>query len=290
MHAPLDPRLLITFVQAVRSGSLSAAAVEVGRTQSAVTMQMHRLEQIVGHDLLYRGGSGVRLTGHGERFLEHAERILRAHEDAISAFAVGSLRGSIVFGCPEDYLAATFPPLLQSFGKIHPEVEIRVVAASTDQLHKLLHAKQVDLALVSTLKPSTADDVVGTDSLVWVGCQPSLALHGFGDVVPLALTASNTIDHKAACEAMAGAGQRYRIAYASSSLAGLVAVARSGLAISVMTEKAVPSDLHILGNPLPPLPSLGILVRFTQGQQSTAAKAFGDHIRKVLPSLRSQEL
>lgn len=289
MQAPLDPRLLVTFIQAVRSGSLSAAAVEVGRTQSAVTMQMHRLEQIVGQELLHRGGSGVRLTGHGERFLEHAERILRAHDEAISAFAVGSLRGSIVFGCPEDYLAATFPPLLQSFGRIHPDVEIRVVAASTDQLHKLLHAKQVDLALVSTVKPGAGDDIVGTDSLVWVGCYPSLAQHGFGDIVPLALTASNTIDHKAACEAMAGAGQRYRIAYASSSLAGLVAVARSGLAISVMTEKAVPSDLHILRAPLPDLPSLGILIRLAPGAQSAAVQAFGDHIRKLLPSLPSPQ-
>jgi len=289
MRAPLDPRLLVTFVQAVRSGSLSAAAVEVGRTQSAVTMQMHRLEQIVGQELLHRGGSGVRLTGQGERFLEHAERILRAHEEAISAFTIGSLRGSIVFGCPEDYLAATFPPLLQSFGELHPEVEIRVVAASTDQLHKLLHAKQVDLALVSTLRPTASDDVVGSDALAWVGCQPSLALQGFGQIVPLALTASNTIDHKSACEAMLAAGLRYRIAYASNSLAGLVAVARSGLAISVMTEKAVPSDLHILGNPLPPLPSLGILVRFAQVEQSAAAQAFGDHIRRLLPSLRSPQ-
>lgn len=289
MQAPLDPRLLVTFIQAVRSGSLSAAAVQVGRTQSAVTMQMRRLEQVVGHDLLYRGGSGVRLTGNGERFLEHAERILQAHEAAISAFSVGSLRGSIVFGCPEDYLVATFPPLLQSFGRMHPDVEIRVVAAPTDQLHKLLHSKQVDLALLSTLRWNAADDIVHTESLVWVGHQPTLALHNFGDVVPLALSASNTMDHRGACEAMVAAGQPYRISYASNSLAGLVAVTRSGLAISVMTEKAVPSDLHILGNPLPALPNLGIVIGFAQTEQSAAAKAFGDHIRKVLPSLRGHQ-
>ncbi|MBA8879007.1 LysR family transcriptional regulator [Phyllobacterium myrsinacearum] len=282
MKPPLDLRLLVTFVHAVRSGSLSAAAVQVGRTQSAVTMQMQRLEEIVGQDLLYRGGSGVRLTGNGERFLEYAERILSIHDEAITAFSGGGLRGSIVFGCPEDYLVSTFPSLLQSFGRTHPDVEIKVVAASTDQLRKLLHSKQVDLALVSMSSWADSHDVVWTEALVWVGRQPTFELCNFGDTVPLALSASNTIDHKAACEAMVRVGQRYRISYASNSLAGLVAVTRSGLAVSVMTEQAVPSDLHVLGNPLPALPSLGISLAFTESDQSPATKAFAQHIRRVL--------
>ena len=89
MKAPLDPRLLMTFVQAARLGSLSAAAVQVGRTQSAVTMQMRRLEEAVGQELLHRAGSGVRLTGSGERFLGYAERILSLSEEAVST--VGGL-------------------------------------------------------------------------------------------------------------------------------------------------------------------------------------------------------
>lgn len=285
MTPPLDLRLLVTFVHAARSGSLSATAVQVGRTQSAVTMQMQRLEEIIGQNLLHRGGGGVRLTGSGERFLEYAERILRIHDEAVSAFSREGLRGSIVFGCPEDYLISTFPALLQSFGGMHPDVEIKVVAAPTDQLRRLLHTKQVDLALVSTPGWTDSDDVVRTEALVWVGKEPTLALHNFGEAVPLALSASNTMDHKAACEAMSRARQRYRISYASNSLAGLVAVARSGLAVSVMTEKAVPPDLHILGSPLPALPTLGILIASAESGQSPAAKAFGQHIRRVLPEL-----
>ena len=82
---------------------------------------------------------------------------------------------------------------------------------------------------------------------------------------------------------MARAGLRYKIAYASNSLAGLIAVARSGLAISVMAEEAVPSDLHVL--PLPPLPRLGILIAFADTERSPAVEAFASHIRSVLPSL-----
>ncbi|PSS59533.1 LysR family transcriptional regulator [Ensifer sp. NM-2] len=285
MYGPLDLRLLITFVHAANSGSLSATAVQVGRTQSAVTMQMQRLEEMLGHSLLHRSGSGVRLTGSGERFLVYAERILKMHDEAISAFSEKGLHGSIVFGSPEDYLLSFFPMLLKSFDAKHPDVEIKVVSAPTVELKALLQSRKVDLALVSTPNLNDVDNIVRTEPLVWVGSKPTLELHDFGDTAPLALPASNAMDHRAACEAMARAGLRYKISYASNSLAGLIGLARSGLAICVMTQGAVPPDLHILNAPLPHLPHLGILIAFADQDQSPAVSAFADHIRLVLPSL-----
>ncbi|QKD05467.1 LysR family transcriptional regulator [Mesorhizobium loti] len=285
MQGPLDLRLLATFVRAAHSGTLSATAVQVGRTQSAVTMQIQRLEEALGQSLFHRSGSGVRLTGSGERFLAYAERILKIHDEAISALSDKGLHGSILFGSPEDYLSAFFPALLKSFGTMYPDVEIKVVSAPTVELRMLLNAHQIDLALVSAPKANHTQDIVRTESLVWVGSKPSLELYDFGDTVPLALSASNAVDHKAACEAMAGARLRYKISYASNSLAGLIAVARSGLAISVMTKEAVPPDLHILNAPLPQLPHLGILIAFADSERSPAVEAFAGHIRSVLPSL-----
>ncbi|MGE3829369.1 MAG: LysR family transcriptional regulator [Parvibaculaceae bacterium] len=285
MQPPIDLRLLVTFVHAAHSGSLSATAVQVGRTQSAVTMQMQRLEEMVGQSLLHRSGGGVRLTGGGERFLVYAERILKIHDEALSAFSNRGLRGSIIFGSPEDYLITFFPTLLKTFGAIHPDVEIKVVSAPTVELLTLLPSRQIDLALVSTPDPADAKGVVRLESQVWVGSKPALDLHDFGDVVPLALPASNAMDHRSACDAMERAGLKYKISYASNSLAGLVAVARSGLAVSVMTQKAVPPDLHILDKPLPALPQLGVLVAMTQPEPSPAIEAFAGHIRRVLPAL-----
>lgn len=285
MLGPLDLRLLITFVNAAHSGSLSATAVQVGRTQSAVTMQMQRLEEMLGHSLLHRSGSGVRLTGSGERFLAYAERILKMHDEAVSAFSEKGLHGSIVFGSPEDYLLSFFPILLKSFGTRYPDVEIKVVSAPTAELRALLPSRKVDLALVSTPNLADVDNIVRTEPLVWVGSKPTLEAHDFGDTVPLALPASNAMDHRAACEAMARAGLRYKISYASNSLAGLIGLARSGLAICVMTQEAVPPDLHILNAPLPHLPHLGMLIAFADGDPSPATVAFADHIRAVLPTL-----
>jgi DNA-binding transcriptional LysR family regulator len=281
----LDIRLLATFVEAAYSGTLSATAVQVGRTQSAVTMQIQRLEEALGLSLFHRSGSGVRLTGSGERLLAYAERILRLHDEAVSTLTEKGPHGSIIFGSPEDYLIAFFPTLLRGFASFYPHVEIKVVSAPTVELHSLLHSRRIDLALISTPNAEGSPEVVRTEPLVWVGSKPQLELYDFGEVVPMALPASNAMDHKAACDAMARAKIRYEITYASNSLAGLIAVARSGLAISVMTREAVPSDLHILDDPLPPLPRLGMLVAFPDGDRSPAATAFAEHVRAVLPSL-----
>jgi DNA-binding transcriptional LysR family regulator len=248
-------------------------------------MQMQRLEDTLGQELLYRSGSGVRLTGAGERFLAYAERILKMHDEALLAFSDRGLRGSIVFGSPEDYLIAFFPRLLKDFGARHPNVEIKVVSAPTVELRTLLHSRQVDLAVISTPDPYESGDIVRTQSMVWVGSRPTLELHRFDDIVPLALPAANAMDHKSACDAMKRAGLRYKISYASNSIAGLIAVARSGLAISVMTPEGVPPDLFILGAPLPPLGMLGVKLAFAETEQSAAVSAFADHIRRVLPGL-----
>jgi len=292
MQTPLDLKLLTTFVRAAHSGTLSATAIQVGRTQSTVTMQIQRLEETLGQSLFHRSGSGVALTGHGERFLGYAERILKLQDEALSAFSDQGLRGAITFGCPEDYLIAFFPALLKSFGTIYPDIEIKVVSAPTPDLHRLLHARQIDMALVSVADP-TATDITRTEQLAWVGSKPALELHDFGmgigggdsTPIPLALAASNALDHRAACDAMDAANMPYKISYASNSLAGLIAVARSGLAISVMMQKAVPNDLFILKSPLPPLPKLGLHVMKSEFTQTPATDAFADHISKMLPFL-----
>lgn len=285
MQQTLDLRLLRTFVHAARSRSISATAVQVLRSQSAVTMQIQRLEAALGRTLFHRSGSGIHLTESGARFLPHAERVLRTHDEAMSDFANRGLYGALSFGCPEDYLTAFGPQLLKSFGAVHPAIEITVVAAPTLDLQKLLQQRQLDLALVSTSDPDVGGAVLRREPLVWVGNQPDLARHDFGDVLPLALSASNTMDHRAACEVMDAAGLGYRISLASNSLAGLIAIARSGLAVSVFTQKAVPPDLFILDKYLPALPQLGVLIAYPGSGATTIVQAFGDHIRRLLPSL-----
>lgn len=279
----LDLTLLSSFVAVARSGSISVAATQVGRTQPALSMQMRRLEDIVGQSLLHRSGSGVRLTTAGEKLLAHAEALLSRHDEILAEMRGTALKGSLSFGCPEDYSIAFVPDLLRGFCAAHPDVELRMVCAPTTELRPLLHRRRIDLALVSLPDP---DDraVIRRESLAWVANAPAPDVLR-QEVLPLALSSPATLDHRAARAAMEAVGRRYRVAFASDSLAGLVAIARSGHAISVLTRTAVPPDLYVVAEALPPLPVIGISVEHAEPRPSATAKALGDHIRAVLPML-----
>ena len=111
----LDLALLRNFAVVARTGSISLAALQVGRTQSALSMQMQRLEGEIGQALLHRSGSGVRLTTAGERMLAHAEALLARHDDIMADMSGAALKGSVSLGCPEDYAIAFLPGLLKGF-------------------------------------------------------------------------------------------------------------------------------------------------------------------------------
>jgi DNA-binding transcriptional LysR family regulator len=279
----LDLALLRSFSIVARTGSISLAALEVGRTQSALSMQMHRLEDQVGHTLFHRSGSGVRLTAAGEKFLVHAEALLARQDEVWADMGGTTIRGSVSLGCPEDYSIAFLPELLRDFCALHPDIELRMVCAPTSDLRPLLHRRQLDVALVSVADPESSE-VIRKESFVWVASEaaPAIVDHA---VIPLALSAPVSLDYRAACDAMGAANRRYRIAFASNSLAGLIAIARSGHAISVLTRSAVPPDLHVVSRGLPPLPTIGVALEFSEQRPSSAARALGAHIGAALPGL-----
>ncbi len=279
----LDLALLKSFTVVARTGSISLASLQVGRTQSALSMQMHRLEEMVGQALLHRTGAGVRLTAAGEKLLAHAESLLARHDDILADMSGAALKGAVSFGCPEDYSIAFVPDLLRDFYALHPDVELRMVCAPTSELRPLLHRRQIDVALVSLADPDNSA-VIRKERFVWVANAPEPAILGDA-VLPLALSAPVTLDYRAASDAMEAVNRRYRVAFASNSLAGLIAIARSGHAISVLTRTAVPPDLYIVTAGLPPLPEIGIALEFAEQRPSSVASALGDHIRAVLPTL-----
>ncbi|PRE00446.1 LysR family transcriptional regulator [Burkholderia ambifaria] len=285
MGRSLEIDLLRSFVVIAEVRSLSRAAARVGRTQSALSQQMRRLEESVDQPLFQRTGRGVVLTHPGERLLVHAQRILRQHDEAMADLCGTGLSGSIRFGCPDDYAAAFLPPLLRQFSSRHPLAIVEVVCGPTPRLLEQLDKRAVDLAMTSLPDDGSADDVIRREQLVWIG-YPGLDAAQF-DPLPLALSDPDTLDHLAACDALHRAGRDYRVAFASSSLAGLTALVRSGQAFAVMTQTAVPADLAILAGDrgLPPLPAVGITLRFDRKRPSHLTAAFAEHIRAVLPVL-----
>lgn len=277
----IDISLMRSFVAIARAGTIRAAAQRIGRTQSAVSLQMQRLEALLGEQLFHRSGSGVTLTVSGERFISGAEQILATHDEVMTAMGSKKMQGTVVFGCPEDYLTAYFPDLLRSYGSKHPDVEIEIVCAPTLELEPLLRRRQVDLALVSTHAMDRSGHVIRTAPLVWIASE-----HGTGltneAAIPLALSHPRTIDHREARRVLLENGLVHRVAHSSNGLAGLIAIVRSGLAISVMTRDAVPDDLVILDCALPRLPEIGISLTYASARPSPTVSSLGLFIQERL--------
>src|SRR5208282_3357406 len=122
------------FAAIAETGGMSRAAEQVGRTQSALSQQVKKLEIALQQNLMVRSGRGVTLTVQGERLFTHAQKILRAHDEAVAELLGESLSGNVRLGCPDDYARIFLPPLLQGFAVQHPQVLIEVVCASTPRL------------------------------------------------------------------------------------------------------------------------------------------------------------
>jgi len=281
----LDIDLLRTFVAIAETRTLGRAAGKIGRTQAAVSMQVKKLEAMLNQPLLNRTGRGVALTLHGERLLGHARTILRHHDAAVADISGAGLTGTLRFGCPDDYAAAFLPHILRSFAGRHPQVFVEVFCAPTPRLLERLRKHALDLALISTTDTEGTTPVMRREPLVWVGNRHDDATAQ--EPLRLALSDPDTLDHRAACEQLDAARRPYRVAYASGSMSGLLAVVRSGQAIAVLTQAAVPPDLQILatGKRLPRLPTVGLIVKFDLSRPPALVAEFAEHLQKIVPTL-----
>jgi len=281
----LDIDLLRTFVAIAETRTLGRAAGKIGRTQAAVSMQVKKLEAMLNQPLLNRTGRGVVLTLHGERLLGHARTILRHHDAAVADISGAGLTGTLRFGCPDDYAAAFLPHILRSFAGRHPQVFVEVHCAPTPRLLERLRKHALDLALISTTDTDGTPPVMRREPLVWVGNRHDVATAR--EPLQLALSDPDTLDHRAACEQLDAARRPYRVAYASGSMSGLLAVVRSGQAIAVLTQAAVPADLQILatGERLPRLPTVGLIVKFDLPRPPALVAEFAEHLQKIVPTL-----
>ena len=134
MSVPLDLDQLQSFCAIADCGSFTEAARRVNKTQSAVSMQIKRLEERLGHALLSRDGRTVTLTQHGEALYSRARKMLKVNAEIMDEFSDEDLSGAIRFGLPDDYAVRLLPVILSSFQKTHPKIMIDVTCASSQTL------------------------------------------------------------------------------------------------------------------------------------------------------------
>ncbi|MET3520440.1 LysR substrate-binding domain-containing protein [Mesorhizobium abyssinicae] len=260
----LDPDLLKTFLAFVDGGSLAKAASTVGRSPSAVTAQMQRLEEIVGEPLLAPQGRGRGLTPAGEDLVGHARRILAVHTEAWLALKGARADGRLAVGTTQDFADRGLPELLRAFAVSHPRVRIELRVGRSIELGQALQAGELDLAITMRQAPGPDEVAVIGEPMLWLCSQKGLAARE--DVLPLALLDPQCGFREAALAALDAAGRRYRIAAGSASLAGLRTAVNAGIALTLRTARFAHSGIVEAPREfaLPPVPTAEFAIRLGQ--------------------------
>jgi DNA-binding transcriptional LysR family regulator len=236
--AGLDSELLRTFVAVVETGTLTRAGEIVGRSQSAVSLQIKRLEDVVGATLFVRGPRGVTLTTEADMLLAQARRILALIDETRAAMPAGMLRGPVRIGVPEEYSHSLLPKALGAFAEIHPLVEVTVKYGQSAAHRLALEAGDLDLAVVFEPSDDALAEPLIIDPTVWV----TSLVHKVQArrPVPVALNHGQNWCRTAALASLERTGHPFRIAYTADTSATLGAAASCGLAIAPLSRSQIP--------------------------------------------------
>lgn len=278
---PVDSDLLRTFVEVVDSGGFSQAAERLMRGQSAISLQIKRLEERLNVKLFDRGPRHVRLTAEGELILDTARRILSLNEELISKLDEPEMAGMVRLGAPEDFATSHLPKVLASFARNYPKVTLEVTCELTLEILDRFEAGGLDLALV---KRAPTDGPVGQrvwrEGLVWVGAYQGIA--AARKTLPLVVSPRPCVYRQRATDTLDVHQKPWRIAYTCGSLSGNHAAVRAGLGVTVLPKDMVPEDLTVLSD-LPDLADTEIAL-LTTGNLNEPARRLSDFIIRELES------
>lgn len=238
MTIPLDSELLRTFLAVAETANLTRAAQRLNRTQSAVSMQVKRLEESVGSPLFERGSRGVQLTAKGEQLLDNARRIVSLIDETTASLAAPPLEGKVRLGIPEEYGDSILVQALGAFGKVHPEVEISARYGRSSDLMEGVAGDRLDLAVVFEWQEFSAGEVLMTDPTVWVTSE-AYPLHEERPI-PIAIYDSEGWCTEFALDMLESKQLPYRFAYRSGTGGGLKVAVMSGLAIAPLSRSGIP--------------------------------------------------
>ncbi len=278
----IDTILLKSFVAIAETGSFSRAADIVGRSQSAVSLQIKKLEDGLGCKLFDRTNRDIALTEQGEIFLGYARRMIEIQWEAFSRLNEPEVKGEITIGVPEDFATYYLPGILANFSKHHPHVQLHVTCDLTLNLMQGFRKGDFDIVLVKRDPESVKGGTkVWREPLVWAAASNC----SLKDPIPLVLSPQPCIYRARALSALDRMRKPWQIAYTSPSLAGTVAAVKAGLGITVLPKNMIPEGLSPLNLEVK-LPHLydSEIALFKRDQLLPAGHALSTHIIKSLES------
>lgn len=269
----LDLSLLRTLVAVHELGSFARAARRVGRSESAISLQLKRLEEQCGAPLLHRSGRRMVLSDAGTRALGYARRLLALNDEVLAAFAADTLEGTVRLGIPVDVAETWWPAVRARFAAAHPRLTVETLVGAPPLLGERLRRGALDLRVVYEMSGEFPVLWSDTRPMAWIGA-PTF-VHDPATPVPLVVFGPPCTFRTAATRALEDAGLRWTVAYQSPSLAGLWAAVASGLGVTVRTGSSIPGQLRLLGPDagLPPLPGATTALEAAPGEALGPAAA-----------------
>lgn len=279
----LEIDLLRTFVIIAEAASFTRAAERLHRTQSTISLQVKRLEELIGRQLFERNARMVRLTADGEILLGYARRILQINEEAVARLTEPELEGTVRLGTPEDFATTHLPRVLARFARSNPRVALEVSCDLTLNLLADFECGEYDIVLLKREPEGPSVGVrVWREPLVWAALdrgivQPERPL-------PLIVSPQPCVYRRRAIEALSKARRDWRIAYTSPSLAGAQAAVFAGLGVTVLPRQMVPGGLQVLGlqDDLPDLHDTEIALCRQGDGLTKPAERLAEHIIRSL--------
>jgi DNA-binding transcriptional LysR family regulator len=285
MTVLIDIDQLRTFIAISETGSFTRAADVVHKTQSAVSMQMKRLEERLGRPIFARDGRASKLTEDGERLLDYARRIVKLNIEALAAFSDAELTGRVRLGVPDDYADRYLPEIMARFSRVYPGVELTVTCEPSVELFQRIDANDLDLAIVTDCGSARASESFRRERLLWL--TSSRHPTHLEQPLPLALGRTTCGWRRAAVECLDTIGRPYRVLYSSANAGAVAAAVLSGLAVSVFPESGLRTGMRVLSatDGFPELPSCRVGLVRSPHERLPLAEALAEHIISSLDNL-----
>lgn len=282
----MDPELLRSFIAVAEHGGFSAAARALNRTQSAISLQIKRLEKRLGVTVFERTSRRVTLTEAGGTFLPYARQLLVLQEEATAAAAIKSAR-PVRIGLSDEQAEAYLPDVLPAFVQRFPDVPVSVTCDMSPTLVELVEAGQLDVALTVRHQPTQTGTVIAHQPLRWVMAE-GLRLDR-NQPAPLVVNPEGCVYRAQALALLSGSGCGWRIAYTSQSPTGINIALRLGMGVSVKAARSVPTGCRTIGDDegFPPLTPAQVEIHRSPVNFAPAADALAEMLTDIV--LRSED-
>lgn len=277
----LELDLLRSFVAVADLGSISAASRRVGRTQSAVSLQMDRLAEALGFPLLERKGRGVILTPKGEAFLDDARRLLDLNDQVLTQHVHGAFAQPLRLGFVQDVGERALERIFSRLATGFPQAPVTVRVCSTTTIVDQLRAEELDLGVGFRAETDLPSKLILREPMLWIASR-HLRIDR-DDPVPLVLFEHPCICRSAALAALSAIGRSFRVAFTSPSLPGLMAAVGAGMGVTVRSSRSLRPDLMVVGDlGTAPLPDMDFTLYGRPGVRPAALRKVEEILEEEL--------